>query len=105
MLSLIDKKVLVTTQNWFYAPDGKQYRGVWGTLKAVHEAGKMLGFIPNRAHANWFIQVGALTVMGCQVMYVLDCPEKPPDGDVTDFTMEAGKVISYDRPSVIYITD
>lgn len=40
MQNFINKKVLVTTQNWFYGKDGKQYKSVHGTLKAVHEAGK-----------------------------------------------------------------
>lgn len=104
MLSLIGKKVLVTTQNWFYAPDGKNYRAAWGTLRGVNEAGKTLGFIPNRSHANWFIDVGALTIMGCQVMYVLDCPEKPADGMVEDYTSNDGNLKCFTRPSAIYIT-
>lgn len=65
----IGKNCLITTQNWFLAPDGREYRGVFGNLKAVHEAGKTLGFIPNRSHANWFIEVGNMIIMGCQVMY------------------------------------
>jgi hypothetical protein len=47
----INKKVLITTDRWFYAPNGKQYRAAFGTLKGVHEAGETLGFIHNRAHA------------------------------------------------------
>jgi len=57
MHSYINQKVLLTSQNWFYAPDGKQYKAVWGTLKGIHEAGKTLGFIPNRSHANWFLEI------------------------------------------------
>jgi hypothetical protein len=67
----LNKKVLITTLGWFIAPDGKEYRAVWGTLKAVHEAGKTLGFIPNRSHANWFIEIGDMIIMGCQVMYFI----------------------------------
>lgn len=105
MLSLIKEKVLITTTNWFYAPDGKQYRGIWGTLLSVDEAGKTLGFIPNRAHANWFLTVGDLTIMGCQVMYVMKCPDQPNLGDVEDYTASAEHGIKKtERPSAIYKT-
>lgn len=67
----VGKKVLITTNGWFFAPDGCEYRAVFGTLKAIHEVGKTLGFIPNRAHANWFLEVGNMMIMGCQVMYVV----------------------------------
>lgn len=64
MHTYINKKVLITTDRWFYGTDGKQYRAVYGTLKGIHEAGKTLGFIPNRSHANWFIEIGSITIMG-----------------------------------------
>jgi len=106
MLALINKKVLITTQNWFTAPDGKDYKSCWGTLKAIHEAGKSLGFIPNRSHANWFIEVGNMIIMGCQVMYVIDCPEKPKMEMVKAWTSHAEKgIIEYDRPTIIYMAE
>jgi len=105
MLSLVGKKVLVTTQNWFYGPDGIQYRAVWGTLNSVNDAGKMLGFIPNRAHANWYLIVGAMSIMGCQAMYVLECPERPPAIAKNDYTIKDDELKYFDRPSPIYITE
>lgn len=106
MLDKIGKKVLITTSNWFIAPDGKDYRAVHGTLKGVHEAGKSLGFIPNRSHANWFIEVGSMIIMGCQVMYVIECETV----ENTCNYEEAGRtpVIttpSNEKPTNIYITD
>jgi len=103
MQHLIGKKVLVTTQGWFYGKDGRSYRAAHGTLKAVHEAGKSLGFIPNRAHANWFIEIGEMIIMGCQVMYVLEC-ETVHDGPVPEWSTEnqGEKGISeYQRPCVV----
>ena len=101
MNNFINKKVLITTQQWFYAPDGKQYRSVHGTLKAVHEAGKT-GFIPNRSHANWFIEIGSMIIMGCQVMYVVECETVNTD-KVMEWSTEGG-MKEYERPSAIYIT-
>lgn len=72
----VGQKVLISC-NWFVGPDGKDHGAVWGTLKGVHEAGKALGFIPNRAHANWFYEIGTMIIMGCQVKYMCLCPDKP----------------------------
>ncbi len=105
MQNLINKKVLVTTREWFYGSDGRAYKGVHGTLKAVHDAGKTLGFIPNRFHANWFYEIGEMIIMGCQVMYIVQC-DNINDGPIQDFTSE-GQVENgikyYERPSVIYM--
>lgn len=102
----LNQKVLVTTQNWFVAPDGKEYRSAWGTLKGVHEAGKTLGFIPNRSHANWFLEVGKMNIMGCQVLYVIQCPEKPNvDEKVKCWSNQNGDFKEYERPTLTYIAE
>ncbi len=77
MKDLIGMNVLLTCSACFYAPDGVLYRGVWGKLKAVHEAKNVFGFVPNRAHANWIIEIGDMQIMGCQVLYSIKCPNKP----------------------------
>lgn len=99
----IGKNVLINCQNWFTAPDGKDYKSVWGKLAAIHEAGKMLGFIPNRSHANWFIEIGNMQIMGCQVLYFIAC-EDPPNFDVSDAwnTTDKFEIVNYKRPCVIY---
>jgi hypothetical protein len=99
--NFIGKKVLITTQNWFYGKDGKQYKACHGTLIAIHEAGKTLGFIPNRAHANWFVEVGDMIIMGCQVMYInqVDSVEY---GDVEDWATKESSCNKFTRPSAIY---
>lgn len=103
----IGKKVLVTTQSWFYGKDGKQYRAIHGTLKGIHEAGKTLGFIPNRSHANWFIEVGSMVIMGCQVLYFdqVDEIHGGPVIDWTDAPDDKGKAKNYERPTAIYISE
>lgn len=104
MLDLIGKKVLITTQGWFTAPDGIDYRSVWGELKDIKEAGKHLGFIPNRAHANWFIEVGKMIIMGCQVMYVIEC-DKPEVGPTKCYSVHEGKLLEYDKPTSIFVSE
>jgi hypothetical protein len=106
MQDFIGQKVLITTYGWFYGSDGKQYRAAWGTLKAIHEAGKTLGFIPNRSHANWFVEIGNLVIMGCQVMYVMRSEEKPYTGPVEDYqTDSVHGITEYKRPGAIWVAD
>jgi hypothetical protein len=100
----IGKKVLISCNNWFVGPDGKDHMAVWGTLKGVHEAGKHLGFIPNRAHANWYYEIGGLIIMGCQVKYLCLCSDQP-ETDGYSWTMKEGesKPLQYRTPNKILI--
>jgi hypothetical protein len=104
MQNLINKKVLITTSNWFTAPDGVNYKAVWGTLKSINEAGKTLGFIPNRAHANWYIEIGCMFIMGCQALYVVQADEVLT-GDTKSWSLIEGKFSEYDKPTVIFNAD
>ena len=36
MKTEIGKKYLITTDDWFYAPDGNNYKSVFGTLTGVY---------------------------------------------------------------------
>lgn len=109
MQNLIGKKVLVTTAVWFIAPDGKEYRAAWGTLHALNTTEETLGFKPNARHTNWFIQVGNLTIAGCQVQYLVKTDEVN-FGEVKDFSMERTeknpfgipRAEEFTRPSKIY---
>lgn len=103
MKQYIGKKVLITTNNWFYAPDGKSYRGVWGTLKGLHEAKDILGF-PIQRSVNWIAEVGDMVIMGCQIHYIILSPTPPPD-TVEDFSAKEGQVTNYNHPSYIYNAD
>lgn len=106
MKELIGKKVLITCSAWFYAPDGKLYKGVWGTLKNIVEAKEAFGFIPSRSHANWFIEVGNVVITGCQVNYLVQCPVAP-DMKIVDHQLygngsNTAEVVQ--RQNEIYIT-
>jgi hypothetical protein len=101
---LIGKKVLVTTTGWFIAPDGKQYRALFGTLKAVSESSKTLGFSISRNHTNYFFEIGKMKLMGCQVLYMIEC-ESVNQGSTTTYTEKDGKAIEYSIPTTIYVTE
>jgi hypothetical protein len=104
MKQYVGMKVLATTSNWFYAPDGRAYRGVFGTLKAIVEAKEAVGFIPNRTHANWFYEIGDVFIMGCQVMYLVRTDTQPPER-YKNWDAPQGELKEYEHQSPIYITD
>ena len=43
-------KYLITTDDWFYAPDGKKYKSVWGEVKILED--EVLGITTNRNSTN-----------------------------------------------------
>lgn len=105
MKHFIGKKVLITTQNWFYGSDGRQYRAVHGTLKAIHSVTEDLGFTPNRVHTNWTIEIGNMIIMGCQVLYVQQSDSANHD-IVHDWVEDEGAPIKLlNKPSTIYKVD
>lgn len=97
----VGKNVLVTTEGWFFAPNGKSYRAAWGTLKGVKTAEDTLGIRPNGRSTNWYMEVGNLTIAGCQVHYVLQT-DKVDFGEVDEFSTHEGKHVISKRPSAIY---
>lgn len=97
-------KVLVTTDAWFMAPDGREYRHAFGTVEGIHDDKAALGIATNRNSTNWYLQIGRLVIAGCQIHYAAICDEvnlKPVD----DWKLEDGKIVKYKRPSMIYLAD
>ena len=100
----VGKRVLVTTDNWFYAPDGRQYKAAWGTVRAVETDEKTLGVRTNARSTNWYVQVGCLVIAGCQIHYVTAC-ETCNTGEVMDWREDEGTVSRFRRPSNIFNAD
>lgn len=73
------KKYLITTDGWFFAPDGQNYRAVWGEAEYVTTK-EAMGFNPIRS-TNWFVKVGkgegSILVAGCQIHYAVRSDKKP----------------------------
>lgn len=67
----VGQKYLITTNNWFFAPDGENYRAVWGTVRAVLDDKETLGVGTNRNSTNWYVVIGDTVVAGCQVFYAV----------------------------------
>ena len=67
----IGDKYLVTTNDWFAAPDGDQYRAIYGEIKGVVSDFEMLGIKTNRHSTNWYLKIGNMIVAGCQIYYAI----------------------------------
>jgi hypothetical protein len=99
------QRALITTDNWFYAPDGRTYRAVFGTVHAVRTAEESLGVKPNGRSTNWYIEIGNMTIAGCQVHYALRT-DSCNLGQAQDFSESSEHgVREFARPSHIYFAD
>ena len=100
-------KYLITTDNWFTAPDGCQYKSAWGDVTIVEDS--FLGIKTNRMSANWFAKVGSeknhIIIAGCQIHYAVRCEKKPETGYVKDWQADSSNVNIFDRPGQIYIAE
>jgi hypothetical protein len=71
---------LITTDSYFLAPDGEEYRSAWGRCFII-EAKEAFGFVPLRPSTNWFCRVGdgenSIIIAGCQIHYAVQCETKP----------------------------
>ncbi len=93
----VGKKYLITTDHWFYGPDGGQYRAAFGTVKAIHSSEETLGVKTNARSTNWYVEVGCLTIAGCQIHYAVQtdtCSFEP----ITDYRVTDQGVVEYTVP-------
>lgn len=104
MKNFIGKKVLATSTSWFFAPDGKSYKAVYGTLHGILSTEDELGFRPNFKHTNWFVNIGKIVIAGCEILHVIQS-NNCNTSDTTEFNTEGGKCTVYNRPSIIYDAD
>lgn len=83
----IGKKALLTSDNWFFAPDGQQYRAAFGTVHEISNIEDMLGIKVNSRSRDWYIQIGNLSLAGCQIHHIIrtdTCSFGPSSRDLDD---------------------
>lgn len=95
------KKMLITTDAFFFAPDGKQYRAVYGVCKGIHDADGTLGLKTNRNSTNWYVEIGNMLVAGCQIHYAVATDECNV-GLASGYDVVEGEVRYFKVPSQIY---
>lgn len=99
-------KYLITTDQWFLAPNGVSYRAVWGDVQIVSD--EILGIKTNSRATNWYAKVGSdenhVIVAGCQIHYAVKCNEEPNTAPALDYNADATNGIKeYTRPTSIWI--
>ena len=94
-------KYLITSDNWFLAPDGQEYRGAWGEIEILED--NVLGLKTNRNSTNWYAKIGSeekhVIIAGCQIHFAVKCSEHPSNRD-SEMVNEKG--LKYYQPSKIY---
>jgi hypothetical protein len=81
----LNEKYLITTDRWFVAPDGDQYRAVHGTVTKIANDNETLGIKTNRGSTNWFVVIGGMVIAGCQIHYAIktdECSFIPPSREI-----------------------
>ena len=100
-------KYLITTDGWFFAPDGRQYKSVWGEVEILEDL--ILGVKTNRNSSNWYAKIGTdenhIIVAGCQIHYALKSNEKPNQDIISDFNTGENGIVFYERPTLTYIAE
>lgn len=104
---LMKGNYIITTDNFFFGQDGKQYRAVWGNVEILEDT--VLGIKTNRNSSNWYLKVGSkdnhVIVAGCQIHYANKCEVKPNLSLVPDFSTATGELKEFLTPSQIYIAE
>ena len=100
-------KYLITTDSWFYAPDGLKYRSVWGEVNLMEDS--ELGIKTNRNSSNWYAHIGSknkgVIVAGCQIHYAVRCEKPPNTGRVKEQYYGESAAHEYERVSEIYLAE
>ncbi|MCB5318630.1 hypothetical protein LH413_14125 [Yersinia massiliensis] len=101
----VGEKFLITTDNWFIAPDGRLYKSVFGTVHEVSDAESTIGIKTNRNSTNWYVGIGNMIVAGCQIHYAIKT-DQANFGAVSEFEASASGVLDQTLPfSRIYNAD
>lgn len=102
----IGQTALITTDNWFIAPNGRQYRAVFGTVKSVADSQEVLGVKTNSRSTNWYVEIGSMILAGCQIHYAVAVDRKSVNtGESWDSTIIDGKESRQMMMSRIYDAD
>lgn len=88
-------KYLITTDSWFFAPDGNQYKAAWGDVVILEDS--VLGVKTNSRSANWYACIGSndkeVIVAGCQIHYAVKCIDEPSVMPIEPEEFYEGKLV------------
>jgi len=58
----LGKNYLISTDGWFFSPDGQLYRSVRGTVTSIETDETTLGVKTNRGSTNWYVIIGRMVI-------------------------------------------
>lgn len=102
-------KYLITTDDWFTAPDGIDYKAVWGEVEVIGD--DVLGVKTNARSTNWYAKVGSeenhVIVAGCQIHYAVKAETKPKlnGGWSWEYNSDQEKAVNFSTPNKIYVAE
>jgi len=105
MKEFINKKYLVTTNDWFVAPDGKQYKSAFGTIKNIYDDKRALGIKTNEKSTNWYLEIGNTIIAGCQIHYAIRTDNVELNNVDDCIWGSSNGAVKFNRSSVIYNAD
>lgn len=103
--NIIGKKLLVTTDSWFYAPDGELYRAVFGTVNGVFNDEETLGIKTNEKSSNWYLSIGNMFVAGCQIHHAIQTNRVSFEPPTKEFTYKSDLITANLGNTGIYNAD
>jgi len=101
----LGKKYLITSDNWFFGPNGEQYKAVWGTVTSIENDSDLLGIKTNRGSTNWYVVIGNMIIAGCQVHYCIQTDNVNKDAPVKEMVHEGKMFLDNVAFSRIYMAD
>lgn len=100
-------KYIITADNWFIAPDGQEYKAVWGEVEILQD--NILGVKTNRNATNWYAKVGDennhVIIAGCQIHYAAKSLKKPSNKSCKSWSLSADNYKEHETPTRIYFTE
>ena len=101
-------KYLITTDAWFIAPDGNQYKASQEEVEILEES--FLGIKTNIRATNWYAKVGTesnhIIIAGCQIHYACKCEKRPlmyPVKGWPEKSSISDNYIQSEEPTRIYV--
>ena len=101
----VGETYLLTTNDWFVAPDGESYKAVFGTVHGILTDKDTLGVATNRHSSNWYVSIGNMLVAGCQIHYCIKTDKVRTTPPARDIEHNGTLTAHRESTSRIYIAD
>lgn len=88
----LNKNVLITTLNWFYAPNGVAYRSIYGKVSYIHL---------DESKKIQYVEMGNVFISGTEILNMI-ITDSINSSDANDYIIEDGNVSKVNRPSHIF---